>query len=407
MSGAANVTPPDSGFDGHPAQTPVNDTPARPEGFTSYDGWDRIVQRLRAATLGEFEIRRELGRGGMAIVFLAHDIALRRKVAIKLMSPGLLTNEDMVRKFREEAVMVAQMSHPNIITIYTVRNVEDLHFFIMKFVEGESLDQVLRDTGPLPFALARGILYQVGSALAYAHRRGVIHRDMKPANILIDVGGDALVTDFGIAKAADSDTHTKTGSVVGTPAYMSPEQCYALPATWASDQYSLGVVAYEMIAGTAPFTGPSFVVMKSHADVMPRPIRELRPDCSPELEAAVLRMLAKKPEDRFPSIAQALTALGASPLPEDDPRRVDLAALVRKGMPTASLTPVSPIPVWTNDASAIGDRSAAVIPPIGAAGAATGRDDGGESARGMRRRSFSSPRRSPSLATRRPPPSRP
>jgi serine/threonine protein kinase len=362
-SGSANITPPDSRFNDTPAQTPVNDTPARPEGFTSYDAWDRIVQRLRAATMGEFEIKRELGRGGMAIVFLAHDIALRRKVAIKLMSPGLLTNEDMVRKFREEAVMVAHMSHPNIITIYTVRNVDDLHFFIMKFVEGESLDQVLRDTGPLPFALARGILYQVGSALAYAHRRGIIHRDVKPANILIDIEGDALVTDFGIAKAADSDSNTKTGSVVGTPAYMSPEQCYALPATWASDQYSLGVVAYEMIAGTAPFTGPSFVVMKAHADGIPRPIRELRPDCSPELEAAVLRMLAKKPEDRFPSLAQALTALGASPLPEDDPRRVDLAALVRKAVPTASLTPVSPIPVWTNEAAAKADRSTAVVPP--------------------------------------------
>jgi serine/threonine-protein kinase len=362
VGGPANATPPDSRRSDTPTTTPGNDTP-RPDGFTSFDGWDRIVQRLRAATLGEFEIRRELGRGGMAIVFLAHDIALRRKVAIKLMSPGLLTNEEMVRKFREEAVMVAHMSHPNIITIYTVRNVDDLHFFVMKFVEGEPLDQVLRDTGPLPFALARGILYQVGSALAYAHRRGVIHRDVKPANILIDVEGDAVVTDFGIAKATDSDTHTKTGSVVGTPAYMSPEQCYALPATWASDQYSLGVVTYEMIAGVAPFTGPSFVVMKAHADEIPRSIRAVRPDCPPDLDAAVMRMLAKKPEDRFPSIAQALTALGASPLPEGDPRRVDLAALVRKGIPTASLTPVSPIPVWTSEATAKEGEPTAPVPP--------------------------------------------
>ena len=331
-----------------PTATPNADTPAQ-SGFTPFDGWERIVQRLRAATIGEFEIRRELGRGGMAIVFLAQDIALRRKVAIKLMSPGLLTNEEMVRKFREEAVMVAQMSHPNIISIHAVRNVEDLHFFIMKFVEGKSLDQVLRDTGALPFPLARAILFQVGSALAYAHRRGIIHRDIKPANILIDIEGDALVTDFGIAKAIDSDTHTKTGSVVGTPAYMSPEQCYAMASTWASDQYSLGVVAYEMVAGTAPFTGPSFVVMKAHADEAPRPIRALRPDCPPDLEAAILRMLAKNPEDRFPSISQALTALGARPLPEDDPYRIELAALIQKSVPTASLTPVSPVPTYTRD----------------------------------------------------------
>jgi serine/threonine-protein kinase len=348
-------------------QTPTGDrpldTPAHPDGFTSYDGWERVVQRLRQATMGEFEIRRELGRGGMAIVFLAHDISLRRKVAIKLMSPGLLTNDEMVRKFREEAVMVAHMNHPNIITIHAVRNVDDLHFFIMKFVEGESLDHALRDTGPMPYALARGILYQVGSALAYAHRRGVIHRDVKPANILIDVDGDAIVTDFGIAKVVDSDTQTKTGSVVGTPAYMSPEQCYAMPATWASDQYSLGVVAYEMIAGAAPFTGPSFVVMKAHADEPVPPITDIRPDCPPELEAAVMRMLAKNPDDRFPSIAQALTALGASPLPEDDPRRVDLAGIVRKSVPTASLTPVSPIPAWTKEHPNDAQRAVAPDPP--------------------------------------------
>jgi serine/threonine-protein kinase len=353
VTGAGNTSTPAAG--------PEVDAESKQAGFTPFDGWERVVQRLRAATAGEFEIRRELGRGGMAIVFLAMDIALRRKVAIKLMSPGLLTNEEMVRKFREEAVMVAQMSHPNIITIHAVRNVEDLHFFIMKFVEGESLDQVLRDTGALPLPVARAILFQVGSALAYAHRRGIIHRDIKPANVLIDVEGHALVTDFGIAKAIDSDTHTKTGSVVGTPAYMSPEQCYARPATWASDQYSLGVVAYEMVAGTAPFTGPTFAVMKAHADEAPPPIRAVRPDCPADLEAAILRMLAKNPDDRFPSVTQALTALAARPLPEDDPYRIELAALIRKSVPTASLTPVSPVPTWTRDQPA--DASAAKSVP--------------------------------------------
>ena len=192
------------------------DTPTRPEGYTTYDGWERIIERLRAATVGEFEIRRELGRGGMAIVFLAHDVALRRKVAIKLMSPGLLTNYEMVRKFREEAVMVAQMSHPNIITIHAVRQVEDLHFFIMKFVEGRPLDQVVRDIGQLPFPVARAILYQVGSALAYAHRRGVIHRDVKPSNILIDIEGDARRLAVRVA-------HRRGGEVAGHQAEAGAE----------------------------------------------------------------------------------------------------------------------------------------------------------------------------------------
>ena len=325
----------------------------QPEGFTAYGAWERIVQRLRDATVGEFEIRRELGRGGMAIIFLAHDIHLRRKVAIKLMSPGLLTSEEMVRKFGEEAITVAQLGHPNIITIHGVRNYQDLHFFIMQFVEGQSLDYVLRDTGALPIPVVRGILHQVGNALMYAHRRGVVHRDIKPANVLIDVEGNALVTDFGIAKAIDSATHTKTGTLVGTAAYMSPEQCYGLPATWASDLYSLGVVAYEMITGAAPFKGSSFAVMQAHAVQPVPPLRDARPDCPPELEAAVMRMLAKEPGDRWPSIAQALQAAEASPLPEDDPSRLHLATQVRSAVPIEpSLTPVSPIPVLTKSPTA-------------------------------------------------------
>jgi eukaryotic-like serine/threonine-protein kinase len=347
--------------DSGPTPTPGDAaTTPQPEGFTPYGAWERIVQRLREATIGEFEIRRELGRGGMAIVFLAHDIHLRRKVALKLMSPGLLTNDEMVRKFGEEAITVAQLGHPNIITIHGIRNFQDLHFFIMQFVEGQSLDHVLRETGALPIPVVRGILHQVGNALMYAHRRGVIHRDIKPGNVLIDVEGNALVTDFGIAKAIDSATHTKTGTLVGTAAYMSPEQCYGLPATWASDLYSLGVVAYEMITGAPPFKGSSFAVMQAHAVSPVPPMRDVRPDCPPELEAAVLRMLVKEPADRWPSIAEALSAAEASPLPENDPSRLHLGALVREAVPIEpSLTPVSPIPALTRAPTA----ERAVPPP--------------------------------------------
>ena len=148
-----------------------------------------IVERLRRATLGEFEIGRELGRGGMAAVFLAHEISLDRKVAIKVMSPGLLLGEGMVERFKHEAITIAQLHHPNIVSVYSVRQAEGLHFFVMRYVQGRSLEQVVQRAGRLPLPIVRSILHQVGSALTYAHRSRVIHRDIKPGNILIDDDG--------------------------------------------------------------------------------------------------------------------------------------------------------------------------------------------------------------------------
>src|SRR5262245_36569003 len=286
------------------------------------DPWTTVVARLREAVKGEFEILRELGRGGMAAVYLAHEIALNRKVAIKVMSPGLISGEGMVRRFRQEAVTVANMSHPHIITIHAVRQIEDLHFFVMKFVEGRSLEHVVRSAGPLPLATVRFVVWMVGNALAYAHKRGVVHRDVKPANILVDDDGNAVVTDFGIAKLVAGDFgalrtsqgsagQTQAGMVVGTPNYMSPEQCLARQVSAASDQYSLGLVTYEMLTGHPPFTGSPFLVMQAHTERLPQPIREQRLDCPPEVEAAVLRMLAKVPEPRWPSVQPGLVALGA------------------------------------------------------------------------------------------------
>jgi serine/threonine-protein kinase len=204
---------------------------------------DDIVARLRQATLGEYEIGRELGRGGMAAVFSAHDLALDRKVAIKVMSPGLVLGEGMTERFKQEAITVAQLHHPSIVSVYSVRQAEGLHFFVMQNVEGRSLEQVLQQARRLPLPMVRSILYQVGSALAYAHRARVVHRDVKPANILIDQDGNAVVTDFGIAKAAERPVNTLTGALVGTPAYMSPEQCAGGEVSGLSEQYSLGAQA--------------------------------------------------------------------------------------------------------------------------------------------------------------------
>jgi serine/threonine protein kinase len=289
--------------------------------------WGEVVQRLQSATLGEFEIGRELGRGAMAAVFLAHDIALDRRVAIKVMSPGLLMGEGMIERFKREAITIAHLNHPNIVSVYSVRQAEGLHFFVMRYIHGRSLEQVIHQAGKLPVPIVRSILCQVGSALTYAHRSGVVHRDIKPANILIDEDGNAVVTDFGIAKVAELPSDTHSGALVGTPAYMSPEQCSGAEVSGASDQYALGAVAYEMLTGRAPFTGSTLTVMQAHVEQPPHSIRELRGDCPPEMEAAVFRMLAKDPASRWGTMAEAKAALGATPLGEEDPLLTELRRL--------------------------------------------------------------------------------
>jgi serine/threonine protein kinase len=306
-----------------------------------------IVERLRRATLGEFEIGRELGRGGMAAVFLAHEISLDRKVAIKVMSPGLFLGDGMVERFKHEAITIAQLHHPNIVSVYSVRQAEGLHFFVMRYVQGRSLEHVVEQAGRLPLPLVRSILHQVGSALTYAHRSRVIHRDVKPGNILIDEEGNAVVTDFGIAKAAERPSRTLTGALVGTPAYMSPEQCSGGEVSGASDQYSLGAVLYELLAGVPPFAGSTLTVMQAHVEHPPPPLRERWDDCPPEVEAAILRMLHKDPAARWPRLADAMAALGAAPLADDDPLRAELTRWVSTeggSSLTGSPTPTSPAP---------------------------------------------------------------
>ncbi len=285
----------------------------------------------------------------MAAVYLARDLALNRRVAIEVMAPGLLLGPGMMERFKQEAITVASLQHVHIVAIYGVRQIGDLHFFVMQFVPGRTLEGVLRDVGALPIPVVRAWLFQIGAALGYAHRRGVIHRDIKPGNILLNADGEAIVTDFGIAKVAESPNQTQTGTVVGTPVYMSPEQCYARELTGASDQYSLGVVAYEMLVGRPPFSGSSFALMRSHTDSPPPPLHEMRPDVPPAMEAAVMRMLAKTPEERFPSLADALVSLGAGPLSPDDALHAELQKLAAAAERLEQLadivrTPPSPVP---------------------------------------------------------------
>ena len=293
---------------------------------------DALRDALRQATLGDYEIMAELGRGGMATVFLAHDIALGRKVAIKVMSPALFSGEGMAERFKREARTAAQLSHPHIIPIYSVQESGDLLFFVMKFIEGRPLDSIIREVGPLPIPMVRTILTQVGGALGYAHKRGVIHRDIKPANIMLDADGWAIVTDFGIAKVSESQGLTVTGATVGTPSYMSPEQCAAQELTGATDQYSLGVVAYEMLSGKLPFIAESVMaVMYAHFNQPPRPVVQVRVDCPMDLAATVMRMLEKDPSQRFPTMEAATSAMGSVSLSPDDPVRTQMMTLAAAG----------------------------------------------------------------------------
>ncbi|HKI96273.1 MAG TPA: protein kinase, partial [Gemmatimonadales bacterium] len=309
-----------------------------------------IRDALQEATLGDYEILAELGRGGMATVFLAHDIQLDRKVAIKVMSPALLEGEGMIERFKLEARTAAGLSHPHIIPIYAVRETDELLYFVMKFIEGRALDSIIDTAAPLPVPLVQNVITKVAEALGYAHRQGVVHRDIKPANIMIDTEGTPIVTDFGIAKVASKQGLTMTGATIGTPTYMSPEQCNAGQITGSSDQYSLGCVAYEMLTGHPPFDGDSVltIMFKHVSEPAPAP-ESLGADCPPELAAAVRKMLAKKPEDRFPTIEAAAAAIGGTALAYDDPIRTQMVDFANEGAALQVLkrvsTPRSPIPV--------------------------------------------------------------
>ena len=310
-------------------------------------GSDDLRAVLQTATLGHYEVLQELGAGGMATVFLAHDITLDRLVAIKVMSPALLFSGGMVERFRREARTAASLNHPNIIPIYAVGETDEILYFVMKYVAGRPLDQIIREFGPLSIEMSEAILAQVGSAIGHAHRKGVIHRDIKPANIMIDEEGWAVVTDFGIAKSTEATGLTSTGASVGTPYYMSPEQYSGVAVGPASDQYALGVVCYEMLAGRPPFGGRSLAELVKAHFVDPTPdIMSVRPHCPPALGRVVTRMLQREPGDRWLSIEEAIAELKPRSIGHDDPVRTQMVTLAKSGpRPIILPTPTSPVPL--------------------------------------------------------------
>jgi beta-lactam-binding protein with PASTA domain/predicted Ser/Thr protein kinase len=250
-----------------------------------------------------YRIIRKLGGGGMADVYLAEDQELGRRVAVKILHERYANDEQFVERFRREATHAAGLSHPNIVSIFDRGETNGSYFIVMEYVEGKTLKELIRTRGRCPVAVAIAYTRQILSALRYAHRNGVIHRDIKPHNVIVDPEGQLKVTDFGIARAGASQM-TEEGAIIGTAQYLSPEQARGAPVDQTSDLYSCGVVLYELLTAEVPFTGetPVEIAMK-HLSEVPRPPSELRPDIPRDLDLVVLRALAKEPADRYQSAA--------------------------------------------------------------------------------------------------------
>jgi serine/threonine protein kinase len=263
-----------------------------------------LREQLEKLFGADLDVEREIGRGGMAAVFAGFDPALQRRVAIKVLLPEIANDRGAADRFLREARTVASLQHPHVVTVYSVRSRDGVHAIVMQFVEGRSLDATLHERGSLTLPVAGMLLAHCCDGLQHAHERGVIHRDVKPANVLIEQDGRAIVSDFGIARRDVGPRTTDTGLIVGTWAYMSPEQRAADSITSATDQYALGVMAFELLTGKLPFTGTASEVMQGHMYLPPPSLRAIRPNISEQLEAVIHRMLAKDPAQRFPTLRE-------------------------------------------------------------------------------------------------------
>src|SRR5213082_843739 len=248
---------------------------------------------------GRYRIERKLGAGGMADVYLAEDQELGRRVAIKILDDRHAADDSFIERFRREAKNAAGLSHPNIVAIYDRGEAEGTYYIAMEFLEGRSLKELIVGRGPAPIKVTIDYARQILAALAAAHKQGIVHRDIKPHNVLVGPEGRLKVTDFGIARSGASQM-TEVGSIIGTAQYLSPEQAKGAPVDQRSDVYSVGIVLYEMLTGQVPFTGdtPLEIAMK-HLSEVPVPPSELRDEVPEDIDMVTLRALAKDPEDRY------------------------------------------------------------------------------------------------------------
>jgi len=300
-------------------------------------------KNLIGTTMGQYQILDELGRGGMAVVYKAWQPSLRRYVALKVLLPYLGGDPEFIQRFQQEAIVAANLSHPHIVTIYEVGQQEGYIFIAMEYVEGKSLEQVILDQGALPLERAIRILRQVAEALDYAHKRRFLHRDIKPANILLAEDDRVVITDFGIAKALEGSGATArltaSGTVLGTPAYMSPEQIQGLPVDHRSDLYALGIVAYEMLSGQVPFDGTTTALLYAQVNNPPPAISRLTPGLPAHVEWVISRMLAKQPEERFMTAGEFVEALAGGAAATAIPAPVGLPTPAPAGSPRPTPAP--------------------------------------------------------------------
>ena len=291
-----------------------------------------LLARLRLVFAGDYEVERELGRGGMAAVFKATEMPLKRTVALKVLLPELGLTATAAERFKREASLVAGLDHPNIVQVYRVGQAGGIFYIAMRFVQGRSLHAILETQGAIPLPAVIAILRGATRGLAFAHQRGVVHRDVKGGNILVDTDGRVLISDFGVALRAADVSVTAAGTVIGTPAFMSPEQCAGHRARPQSDQYALGILAYQMLVGAMPFESETIAGLMQHHFFTPVPnMHVARDDVPPALVTLLLQALAKDPDRRFRTTREMLEALEAIPFSEEDRRQserilCDLAA---------------------------------------------------------------------------------
>ena len=254
-----------------------------------------LETRLQRLVEGKYKLERLLGKGGMGAVFLAQDLTLDREVAIKVLPPEISQDEHVVKRFQQEAKTAAKLDHTNIIPIYRVESDGGLNYFVMKYISGTSLEDLLETKQPMPVPEIQRILWEAACALGHAHYRGVVHRDVKPANIMFDHDGKVMLTDFGISKALQQATGlTGTGMIIGTPHYMAPEQAKGQQVDGRADQYALGVVGYRMITGMLPFSGDSVhtILYKHIFEEAPR-TSQARPGIDRDLPRTISKITAR------------------------------------------------------------------------------------------------------------------
>src|SRR5256886_48552 len=297
---------------------------------------------------GRYRILRKLGTGGMANVYLAEDEVLGRRVAIKILNDRHAGDDQFVERFRREAKNAASLSHPNIVSIYDRGEAEGTYYIAMEYLDGRSLKELIVARGPAPIHLAVDYARQILAAIRFAHRHGIVHRDIKPHNVLVDGEGRLKVTDFGIARAGVSQM-TEAGSIIGTAQYLSPEQAKGSPVDQTSDLYSVGVVLYELLTGVVPFSGdtPVEIAMK-HLSSVPEPPSAKRADVPRDLDMVVMRALAKEPSERYHSaeemdadLRRVSRGVAISPATEEA-----ATAIISRPPPTAvtEVTPRPPVP---------------------------------------------------------------